>query len=90
VLPAIGQPPYGFLSAMVKEGVAMEMYPRDPKPVDGNFTLVGRLPTAEAAVTIHYGAAGKAAEKRTFHVSRAQPRPAPCCEGSGPSRNWPS
>jgi Ca-activated chloride channel homolog len=83
VLAAIGRTPYCFLGAIVDGGEAAGLYPELPQPIQGRFTLTGKLVGNEALVTLQYGLAGKVLQHRAFHVAAAA-----AVEGSLLRRLW--
>ena len=71
VLRSIGRPPYAFLSIASAGAKVDETYPRLVEPIQGRFTLVGRLTGEEARIKLNYGTKGKVLNSSDFTVSRA-------------------
>ncbi|MBP7868061.1 MAG: DUF2135 domain-containing protein [Acidobacteria bacterium] len=70
-LRGIGSETFGFLRAEVSGGGVAEPYPQAVTPVHGRFTLVGRLSTPSATVTLCFGAGGRVTHRETVEVSAA-------------------
>ena len=83
VLAGIGRPARSFLSAAIEGGEVKDLYPQQPQPLAGRFTLVGKLSGETATVNVNYGIPGGKPDKRTFKVSRAD-----AVEGSLLRRLW--
>jgi Ca-activated chloride channel homolog len=68
---SIGRSVFSFLSAGVSKTQADELYPALPQPIQERtpFTLVGRLTTEAATVTLNYGFAGKASASNPLKLS---------------------
>lgn len=71
VLAQAGRASWLFLKSIVDSGEAADIYPRQPQPVAGRFTLVGKLNGDTATVSAQYGTPGNDAEKHTFEIARA-------------------
>jgi len=73
VVSSIGRNVFSFLSAGAVESQAGELYPTLPQAVRDRtpFTLVGKLESDNATVTLNYGLAGKASVNRPLKLSRA-------------------
>ena len=70
VIAAMGQSPFSFRLAQVDSGEAGELFPNRAQPVGRRVTLVGKLGSQQATVTLHYGGAGTVSQSRTFRVAR--------------------
>jgi len=57
-LPGTGRQPFSFLGAETDRSKAAYVYPKLTQPVQGRFTLVGRLRGERATVTMRFGPAG--------------------------------
>jgi tetratricopeptide (TPR) repeat protein len=83
VLAGIGRPAPSYLAAAVEGVDAKDLYPQQPQPLAGRFTLVGKLSGETAAVNLSYGIPGGTPDKRTIKVS-----PADAVEGTLLRRLW--
>jgi tetratricopeptide (TPR) repeat protein len=70
-ISAIGQPSFQFLGVDVESGQVAELYPSRPQPVEGRFTLVGKLKSPKATATLKYGFSGEVVSRRSFVMDRA-------------------
>jgi hypothetical protein len=68
IVPMIGQPPYSFLAA--KSDHVEAVFPQNPEPISGRFTLVGRLSGDRTSITLQYGFAGSPITSRSLTISR--------------------
>ncbi len=70
-LDALGRSPFSFRGATSKGGLG-ESYPRRAEPVDGPFSLAGRLTGPTSSVAVRFAGAGAAAEERVYVVDGTQ------------------
>ena len=70
ILASMEAHPWTFLGATTQGG-KVETWPRDARPVQGRFTLAGRLEGDETKVTLHYGAGGREITHTDYTVRTA-------------------
>ena len=75
LLAQAGRSAWSFLSASIEGGEVKDLYPQQPQPLAGRFTLVGKLTGPSATVTVNYGIPGGKADQRSFQVSAADAVP---------------
>ena len=69
VVAQAGREAWSFLSATIDRGQATkDLYPQQPQAVAGRFTLVGRVASQAADVTVNYGFRGGKADEQTFRI----------------------
>jgi tetratricopeptide (TPR) repeat protein len=83
IVPNIGSPAFTFLAANVDGATGEETFPKLTQPIHGRFTLVGKLTSDAAKVTLAYGANGKPLVHTVHTVSRAE-----AAEGTLLRRFW--
>lgn len=59
VIGGIERPMFSFIKAEFDSKKVTEVFPNATEPVNGQFTIAGRLTAPEASVTLHYGFGGK-------------------------------
>ena len=70
IIAQVGHPVWSLLSPQIEYGGATDVYPQQPEPLAGCFTVVGRLVGEQARVWVSQGNAGRA-QTTVFEVSRA-------------------
>lgn len=70
VLAGLEAQPWSFLK-VTTEGGQVETWPKGSRPIQGRFTLAGRLQGDEARVTLHYGAGGREFKHTEYRVRRS-------------------
>lgn len=73
-LGAIGAETFSFISAHATGAATSSLYPKVRVPVQGVFTLAGRLTAPVAKVTLSYGVGSRVTHRRTFTVRRTDAR----------------
>jgi len=73
-LGAIGAETFSFISAQATGAATRSLYPKVRVPVQGVFTLAGRLTAPVAKVTLSYGVGSRVTLRRTFTVRRKHAR----------------
>jgi Flp pilus assembly protein TadD len=73
-LQSIGAETFSFISAHATGAATSSLYPKVRVPVQGVFTLAGRLTAPVAKVTLSYGAGSRVTHRRTFTVRRSDAR----------------
>jgi hypothetical protein len=73
-LRSIGSETFSFLSARATGAALDSLYPKVRLPVQGTFTLAGRLTAPVARVTLSYGVGTRVTHRRTYTVRRADAR----------------
>ncbi len=75
ILAAIATRPFSFLGVESASGEVKEIFPQLPRPLEGRFTLVGKLSGSQAQPTLNYGAGGKSLARSKPSISRADAVP---------------
>ena len=73
-LGAIGAETFSFISAHTAGATLRSLYPKVRVPIQGAFTLAGRLNAPVATVTLNYGVGSRVTLRRTFTIRRSQAR----------------
>jgi len=73
-LGAIGAETFSFISAHTTGAATRSLYPKVRVPMQGAFTLAGRLNAPVATVTLNYGVGSRVTLRRTFTIRRSQAR----------------
>jgi Ca-activated chloride channel homolog len=73
-LSSIGTETYSFISAKAAGCTTCELYPQVRVPIQGNFTLTGRLTKAVTTVTLNYGLGSRVMHSRTFTIKQSDAR----------------
>lgn len=82
-LAAIGQSPFGLVSAEFQKDQVAELYPAGAQPVQGRVTVAGKLLADEAKITLHYGRGATVTASREFTVRKQDAK-----EGGLVARQW--
>ncbi len=69
-LRSIGAETFSFLSAHATGAEVSSLYPKVRVPVQGVFTLAGRLTAPVAKVTLNYGVGSRVTHRQTFTIQR--------------------
>ena len=73
-LGSIGAETFSFISAHATGAATRSLYPKLRAPVQGAFTLAGRLTAPVAKVTLNYGVGSRVTLRRTFTIRRKDAR----------------
>jgi Ca-activated chloride channel homolog len=71
VLAAVAIAPFSFVGADSASAGVAELYPQIARPLQGRFTLVGKLTTPEARLVLNYGAGGKPLARSRSAIARS-------------------
>jgi len=82
-IAGIGTPAFAFLSARVASGRATEIYPAEPQPTHGRFTIAGKLTGRQTNLVLSYGVAGLTLQRVKYDIAASD-----AVEGDLLARYW--
>jgi tetratricopeptide (TPR) repeat protein len=73
VLASLGKPVFAFLGADYNHNHVAEVYPAVGQPVQGRFTLVGKLKARQTKITLKFGYGDRVTQQLTYILKKANP-----------------
>lgn len=71
VLASLGKPVFAFLGADYNHNHVAEVYPAVGQPVQGRFTLVGKLRARQTKITLKFGYGDRVTQQLTYILKKA-------------------
>jgi hypothetical protein len=88
VLAAVAIAPFSFVGADSASAGVAELCPQIARPLQGRFTLVGKLTAPEARLVLNYGAAGKPLARSRSTIARADAAESDLLRRFWAQQNW--
>jgi hypothetical protein len=70
IIESMGRSPYTLISVQSSGRGVADTYPQAGQPVQGTFTLTGKLLKKKTTITLNYGIRGKLVKQASFTLSR--------------------